>query len=81
MEGGPKLMGESLKAGIVDELFLTVSPLIVGGGELQPRPTLAKGVDLLPGDPLPGQLLTVHRSDAYLFLRYSLGGKGAPAKQ
>lgn len=81
MEGGPKLMGESLKAGIVDELFLTVSPLIVGGGEMQPRPTLAEGVDLLPVAPLPGRLLTVHRSDAYLFLRYSLGGKGVPPKQ
>jgi riboflavin biosynthesis pyrimidine reductase len=81
MEGGPTLMGESLKAGVVDELFLTVSPVIVGGGEMQPRPTLAAGVDLLPDMPLAGQLLSVHRSDAYLFLRYSLAGKGAPTKQ
>jgi riboflavin biosynthesis pyrimidine reductase len=81
MEGGPRLMGDSMKAGIVDELFLIVSPVIVGGGEMQPRPTLAAGVDLLPGAPLPSRLLTVHRSDAYLFLRYSLGGKGAPTKQ
>jgi riboflavin biosynthesis pyrimidine reductase len=81
MEGGPKIMGQSLKAGIVDELFLTVSPLIAGGGEMQPRPTLAAGVDLLPGAPLPGRLLTIHRSDAYLFLRYSLGGKDTPTTQ
>jgi riboflavin biosynthesis pyrimidine reductase len=71
-EGGPKLMGEVLKARIVDELFLTISPLIVGGGEEQPRPTLASGVELLPDAAQSGQLLSLHRKDAYLFLRYSL---------
>jgi len=81
MEGGPTLMGESLKAGIVEELFLTVSPVIAGGGQMQPRPTLAAGVDLLPAAPLPGQLLSVHRSDAYLFLRYSLDERGGPAER
>ncbi|HEV8564796.1 MAG TPA: dihydrofolate reductase family protein [Actinomycetota bacterium] len=72
MEGGPTLMGESLKARIVNELFLTVSPVIAGGGEGQPRPTLAAGVDVLPAAPLSGRLLSVRQSDAYLFLRYSL---------
>jgi riboflavin biosynthesis pyrimidine reductase len=81
VEGGPKLMGESMKAGIVDELFLTVSPVIAGGGEIEARPTLAAGVDLLPEDPLPGRLLSVHTSDAYLFLRYSLGEKGTATEQ
>jgi riboflavin biosynthesis pyrimidine reductase len=71
-EGGPKLMGEALKARIVDELFLTISPLIVGGGQEQPRPTLASGVELLPAAAQSGQLLSLHRKDAYLFLRYSL---------
>ena len=72
IEGGPKLMGEALKARIVDELFLTISPLVVGGGEEQPRPTLASGVELLPDAAQSGQLLSLHRKDAYLFLRYSL---------
>jgi riboflavin biosynthesis pyrimidine reductase len=71
-EGGPKLMGEALKARIVDELFLTISPVIVGGGEEQPRPTLASGVEMLPDAAQMGQLLSLHRKDAYLFLRYSL---------
>jgi riboflavin biosynthesis pyrimidine reductase len=71
-EGGPKLMGEALKARIVDELFLTISPVIVGGGEGQPRPTLASGVELLPDAAQSGQLLSIHRKGAYLFLRYSL---------
>jgi riboflavin biosynthesis pyrimidine reductase len=78
-EGGPKLMGEALKARIVDELFLTVSPVIAGGGERHPRPTLATGVDLLPGEPLLGRLLSLHRNDAYLFLRYALV-KGDPSR-
>ena len=69
-EGGPKLMGEALKARVVDELFLTVSPTIVGGGE-EPRPTLAAGVDLL-SEASPGRLMSIHVSDSYLFLRYSL---------
>jgi riboflavin biosynthesis pyrimidine reductase len=71
-EGGPKLMGAALKARIVDELFLTVSPAIVGGGNEQPRPTLAAGVELPADAPLSGQLLSLHRRDAYLFLRYAL---------
>jgi riboflavin biosynthesis pyrimidine reductase len=80
MEGGPTLMGESLKARIVNELFLTLSPLIVGGGEVRPRPTLAAGVDLLSATPLPGRLLSVHRSNEYLFLRYSLDEHGESGK-
>jgi riboflavin biosynthesis pyrimidine reductase len=76
MEGGPTLMGESLRAGIVNELFLTVSPVIAGGGEVRPRLTLAAGVDLLPATVLSGRLLSVHRSNQYLFLRYSLGEYG-----
>jgi len=71
-EGGPKLMGETLKAGVVDELFLTISPVIVGGGEGRPRPTLASGVELSPDATQSGRLLSLHRKGAYLFLRYSL---------
>jgi riboflavin biosynthesis pyrimidine reductase len=81
MEGGPTLMGESLKAGIVNELFLTLSPLIAGGGEVRPRPTLAAGVDLLSARLLSGRLLSVHRSNEYLFLRYSLSEDGGSGKQ
>jgi riboflavin biosynthesis pyrimidine reductase len=71
-EGGPKLMGKALGARIVDELFLTVSPLIAGGGDGAPRPTLAAGVELLPDAQVSGRLLSLRRSDGYLFLRYAL---------
>ena len=71
-EGGPRLMGELLQAGAVDELFLTVSPLVLGGGIHESRPPFAAGADLLPDGPLLARLLSVRRSNAYLFLRYSL---------
>jgi riboflavin biosynthesis pyrimidine reductase len=69
-EGGPKLMGQMLEAGVVDQLFLTVSPILAGGGE-DPRPTLAAGVDLLPSK-AQGRLIGVRSHGSYLFLRYAL---------
>jgi riboflavin biosynthesis pyrimidine reductase len=71
-EGGPRLMGTLVEAGVVDELFLTVSPLVAGGGLRRNRATLAAGVDILPAARMPARLLSVRRSDSYLFLRYSL---------
>jgi riboflavin biosynthesis pyrimidine reductase len=68
-EGGPTLMGQLLEAEAVDELFLTVSPIMTGGGE-RPRPTLAATVDLLPAGPASARLLSVRRRGSYLFLRY-----------
>jgi riboflavin biosynthesis pyrimidine reductase len=70
-EGGPKIMGQLLEAEVVDELFLTVSPILTGGGE-PPRPTLAASVDLLPAGPASASLLSVRRRGSYLFLRYGL---------
>jgi riboflavin biosynthesis pyrimidine reductase len=70
-EGGPTLMGQMLSAGVIDELFLTVSPIVIGGGE-RPRPTLAAGVDLLSASQVPARLLSVHSHGSYLFLRYRM---------
>jgi riboflavin biosynthesis pyrimidine reductase len=70
-EGGPKIMGQLLEAEVVDELFLTVSPILTGGGE-PPRPTLAASVDLLPAGRASARLLSVRRRGSYLFLRYGL---------
>jgi len=69
-EGGPTLMGQLLRAGAVDELFLTISPVMAGGGE-NPRPTLAAGVDLLAADPPRAHLLSGRSHGSYLFLRYA----------
>jgi riboflavin biosynthesis pyrimidine reductase len=73
-EGGPHTIGAFLEAGLVDELFLTLSPLLVGrpGGTDQ-RLALVEGIDLLPAGPPEARLLGVRRDASHLFLRYALG--------
>jgi riboflavin biosynthesis pyrimidine reductase len=71
-EGGPRLMGDLVDAGAVDELFLTVAPQLAGSGHAVPRLGIAGGVDILPDRELMARLLEVRRNDSYLFLRYSL---------
>lgn len=70
-EGGPTLFGSLLAGGLVDELFLTVSPLLAGRGS-QPRLGLVEGVELLPGGTEPTEVLSVRRHADHLFLRYGL---------
>jgi riboflavin biosynthesis pyrimidine reductase len=66
-EGGPHLIGQLAAADLIDELFLTVAPQIVGraGGRLG----LVEGV-ALPAASRPEALVSVHRSTDHLFLRY-----------
>jgi riboflavin biosynthesis pyrimidine reductase len=70
-EGGPRVFGSLLAAGLVDELFLTVSPLLTGrlGGE---RLALVEQADLVPGGPLELRVLGVRREGDHLFLRYEV---------
>ncbi len=72
-EGGPRLMGTLLEENAVDELFLTISPILAGGGGDDARQTLADGVELLPALSMPAELRSVRRAGSYLFLRYALG--------
>ena len=64
-EGGPVLFGSLLARGLVDELFLTVSPMLVGGGELPVTagPAIAAAI--------PMQLAWALEGNGSLFLRYS----------
>jgi riboflavin biosynthesis pyrimidine reductase len=71
-EGGPRVFGSLLEAQLVDELFLTISPLLFGRSALEERFGLVEGADLLPGGPLGGRLLGVRRDESHLFLRYEL---------
>jgi hypothetical protein len=64
-EGGPTLFGALLAAGLVDELFLTVSPFLAGRGL-----SLVEGVELLPNRRVAGTLAGVRRHGSHLFLRY-----------
>jgi riboflavin biosynthesis pyrimidine reductase len=69
-EGGPNLFASLIASGLVDELFLTVSPLLAGRSTT-PRLALVEGLELLPDTPLEARLLSVRRSGGHLFLRYA----------
>jgi riboflavin biosynthesis pyrimidine reductase len=71
-EGGPRVIGAFLEARLVNELFLTVSPLLVGRTPLEERYAVVEGADLLPGGPIDARLLGVRRDSEHLFLRYEL---------
>lgn len=71
-EGGPLLFGELVGAGLVDELFLTLSPVLAGHGGADGRLSLLEDAELLPGRTSAARLLTLRRADSHLFLRYQL---------
>ena len=71
-EGGPHLFGLLAAAGLVDELFLTLSPVLAGRQRLGTQIGLVEGIALLPGLDRRGRLLSARRSGSHLFLRYSL---------
>jgi riboflavin biosynthesis pyrimidine reductase len=66
LEGGPTVLAAMLEAGLVDELFLSVSPLLVGGGE----PSVVEGTAL--ERPLPLRVVSVLESESFLYLRYTI---------
>ena len=67
VEGGPSVNRSFLEASLVDELFLTLAPKIVGG---DPR-SLVEG-DTLPQHESSPSLVSIHLSDSELYLRYLL---------
>ncbi|GII80565.1 hypothetical protein Sru01_55470 [Sphaerisporangium rufum] len=62
-EGGPHLNGELLAAGLVDELCLTISPLLTGGD--------AARIVAGPDAPTPMRLSHVLAEDGFLFCKYT----------
>ena len=64
-EGGPALFNSLLAYGLVDELFLTLAPTLVGGGERG----ITVGAALAEMQPL--RLVWALESAGSLFLRYS----------
>jgi riboflavin biosynthesis pyrimidine reductase len=71
-EAGPHTFTSLLNAGLVDELFLTVSPLLVGRASEGAQLGLLEGPEFLPADLRDARLLSVRRDGAHLFLRYAL---------
>lgn len=73
-EGGPSLVGDLLAQSALDELFLTVSPKLLGRSRSDGRKAITDGVDLLGSQKAALQLEGVRRHHDYLFLRYSTRG-------
>ncbi len=75
-EGGPHLLSDLLAAHVVDELFVTIAPQLLGRG---PGPTerlgLAEGRAWDPREAPWGILRSIRRAESHLFLRYEFGGE------
>jgi riboflavin-specific deaminase-like protein len=67
-EGGPTLNSTLFAENLVDELFLTIAPTVVGSGET---------LTIVEGPPLPApaelELVTAHEADSHMFMRYAVG--------
>lgn len=77
-EGGPRLLGQLVGDGLLDELFLTVAPVLAGRADTA-RPGLVDGLELVPGRRSPARLLSVRQGRSFLFLRYRLRPPGHAA--
>ena len=67
-EGGAILNAHMLRAGLVDEFFITVTPTIIG--EPRPRTAVEGECALAPEDVLSLELLSMSESGGEVFLRY-----------
>jgi riboflavin biosynthesis pyrimidine reductase len=70
-EAGPHTHGHLLERRLVDELFVTISPLVAGDRGQLTRYGLAEATDLMPPG-VRGHLLSLRRHHEHLFLRYRI---------
>jgi riboflavin biosynthesis pyrimidine reductase len=66
-EGGPTLFGALLQERLIDELFLTIGPKLVGGGS---SPTISSGPELKELQPL--EIVWSLEHENALYMRYRL---------
>lgn len=65
-EGGPGMFAELAEGGLLDELFLAISPQLVAGGAQRVLP----GALLVP--PLALRIVALLEGDGFVFLRYEV---------
>jgi riboflavin biosynthesis pyrimidine reductase len=70
-EAGPTTFGELIAQELVDELFLTLSPVLAGRVATGRRLGLVEGVELMAEARVALRLLSLRRAGEHLFLRYS----------
>jgi len=79
-EGGPSLYSGMLTAGLIDEMFLTVSPLEVGAISAHgPRPTVLPGVSLSKQDAVHWRWLSCRKVADYQFHRFRREASSRPS--
>lgn len=73
-EGGARVYGALLAAGLLDEVFTTSSPVIIGNrtAPAPARPSLVEGVAFAPGAAPRLRLVSLRRYGDYLFQRARL---------
>ncbi len=71
-EGGPTVLGEFLREGFLDELFLTLSPRIAGHKPGDERLSLVENFAYPPSRLQPVSLLSAKQDGSHLFLRYRI---------
>ena len=76
-EGGPHLLGELVGDDLLDELFLTLAPQIVGRDDAA-RLGLVEGLAVPPDAARWHTLASVRRSGDHLFLRYTRRDRRPP---
>lgn len=80
-EGGPHLAGELLAGGLLDDLFLTLSPALAGeaGAGAGPELRILAGAEL--SQPVAVELLEVLEHGSQLFLHYRVAGSGRVSRE
>ena len=73
-EAGPDFFGQLVRDGLVDDLFLTLSPQLVGRSDDQDRPGIVAGVAFNRGEGRRLELRSARRAGSHLFLHYRAGG-------
>jgi riboflavin biosynthesis pyrimidine reductase len=76
MEGGPHLNASFLAADLIDELYWTVGARLLGTDAL-PMIAAIPGGSPWADRPREGHLVTIHRSESELFVRYRFGDIGS----
>jgi riboflavin biosynthesis pyrimidine reductase len=76
-EGGPHVMGGLIKEGLLDEVFLTISP-VVAGRNGDDRLGMVAGGEFLPSSGVWLELMSSRRHGDYVFLRYGLRKSASP---
>jgi riboflavin biosynthesis pyrimidine reductase len=71
-EAGPRIFASLIRAELVDELFLTLSPLLAGRGPSSTRTGIIDDLELLPDTRVATRLLDLRKGETHLFLRYAL---------